>query len=332
INPFAKRMFKMLTLSNFYTNDILKLFSDKFTGVDVKASFEKSKETNFYEIPEIDSENKIYKVKFTLINNEKDKKYSLIWIEDITESKILERKKSEFVSVVAHQLRTPLSGIKWTLKMLLTGDLGVLTDDQKSFVGKAYDSNDRMISLINDMLNVDRIVSGRLQYFFVNIQFLDLVESVIYELMPFANKRKVTISFKEKPAILAPIFIDPEKMRAVVQNLIENAIKYTKAEGSIRVILTEKSDTIYFEVQDNGIGVPPAEQTNIFTRFFRSTNAVRVQTDGSGLGLFISKSIIETHHGTIGFKSELGKGSSFYFEIPKQFKNNVTTNNNVVSK
>ncbi|MEI6238399.1 MAG: ATP-binding protein [bacterium] len=320
------RAWKLLSVDQIGSNNSLEFIADAFTkkfmGINIKVSFDKVTPSEPYTIPEIDVDERVYKITFTFLQNEKDsnRNRSLIWIEDITESKILERKKSEFVSVVAHQLRTPLSGIKWTLHMLTSGDLGPLTDDQKNFIGKAYDSNDRMIDLINDMLSVDRIVSGHMQFFYISSQILDIVDSVMYELNPTAHKRNVTISFKDRPISLPKINMDPEKIRAVVQNLIENAIKYTKEGGTVLVRAIDKNDTIHIEIEDSGIGIPPAEQGSIFSRFFRGSNALRVQTDGSGLGLFIAKSIVESHHGSIGFKSELGKGTVFYFDIPKDLK------------
>ncbi len=318
INTCGKKILNIAP-DNESLDTIPNAFIKKFQGVELGDSFERASRSGPFEVPEIDVENKVYKIVFTILNAGGIGKRALIWIEDITEPKMLERKKSEFVSVVAHQLRTPLSGIKWTLNMVITGDMGDISGEQKSFLTKAYESNDRMISLINDMLNVDRIVSGRLQYFFVNVQLLDLIDTVVYEVLPNARKKGVSIAFKEKPQTLPQLTVDPEKIRAVIQNLLENAIKYTKDKGVVIIQIVEKNDTIHVEIEDSGIGIPPAEQNSIFTRFFRGSNAVRVQTDGSGLGLFISKSIIEAHHGTIGFKSELGKGSTFYFDIPKQF-------------
>lgn len=229
----------------------------------------------------------------------------------------LDEIKSSFISVVAHQLRTPLSGIKWTLNLLLNGDMGAMRSEQKTFLLKAYESNERMISLVNDMLGADRIDSGKVRFSFQPVQLLDVVDSVLFELLPQATARGLAVTFASRPADLPKVHADPEKIRAVFQNLIDNSIKYSKPSGAIEIGLqSENHSTVLVSVKDNGIGIPQAQQRNIFERFFRARNAVKAQTEGSGLGLFIVQSIIERHGGRIWFKSEEGKGVTFFFTLP----------------
>jgi len=229
----------------------------------------------------------------------------------------LDEVKSNFVSVVAHQLRTPLSGIKWTLNLLINGDLGTLTDEQKTFLFKAYESNDRMISLVNDMLGADRIDSGKVRYALQPLQMLDLVDNVLFELLPQANARSLTVIFKHEPKDLPKVHVDPERIRAVFQNLLENAVKYSRVGGTLEITM-KVVDTGFIEVKiaDDGIGIPKDQQKNIFERFFRATNAVKTETDGSGLGLYIVKNIVEKHGGKIWFEGDEGKGVTFYFTLP----------------
>jgi signal transduction histidine kinase len=227
----------------------------------------------------------------------------------------LDERKSEFLSVVAHQLRTPLSGIKWTLNMILSGDLGPLSNDQKTFLMKGYESNQRMIGLIEDMLGADRIGSGKLRYRFARVQIMDIIDNVLYDLIQLAKKKNITISFPNRNENLAKVYIDPDKMREVVVNLVENAIKYSPEKGTITIEAVEENGFVKVTVKDQGIGIPVDQQKNIFSRFFRASNAVKVQTDGSGLGLFIVKGIIEKHGGQIWFESAEGKGSAFYFTV-----------------
>ena len=224
--------------------------------------------------------------------------------------------KSNFISVVAHQLRTPLSGIKWTLNMLLNGDLGALNNDQKTFLMKSYESNNRMITLINDMLDTDRIQSGKMHYGFRYINIVDLLDNVLFEISPEAIKRNISIEFKRKLENLPQVYVDPETMRAALQNLLENAIKYTIESGKIVLDVEQVGDMLQISINDTGIGIPEDQKKKIFERFFRGRNAVKRETDGSGLGLYIAKTIVEKHGGTICFESEENKGTTFYFTVP----------------
>src|SRR3989338_5807037 len=174
--------------------------------------------------------------------------------------------KSNFISVVAHQLRTPLSGIKWTLNMLLNGDLGALNNDQKTFLMKSYESNNRMITLINDMLDTDRIQSGKMHYGFRYINIVDLLDNVLFEISPEAIKRNISIEFKRKLENLPQVYVDPETMRAALQNLLENAIKYTIESGKIVLDVEQVGDMLQISINDTGIGIPE-DQKKIFERF-----------------------------------------------------------------
>ncbi len=229
----------------------------------------------------------------------------------------LDQMKSEIISVAAHQLRTPLSAIKWTLRMLLDGDVGELQETQKSLLAKGFESNERMITLINDMLSVDHIESGKIKYNFVPIQFESLVKSLLEELRPLAENRKLNLILQLPESDLPKIKMDPDKMHDVIQNLVDNAIKYSKDGTSVVVTIRLLDESfVEFAVSDSGIGIPDEQKDKIFTRFFRATNAIRTQTDGSGLGLFIAKNIIQRHGGEISYDSEVNKGTTFHFTLP----------------
>lgn len=227
----------------------------------------------------------------------------------------LDQRKSEFLSVVAHQLRTPLSGIKWTLSMIMNGELGPISNDQKVFIMKSYESNDRMIELVESMLHADRIDSGKYDLRLVPTQIFDLIDNVLYEILPAALKRNITIELNHRDAAMPQLNIDQEKMRAVFQNLLDNAVKYSKPGGKISVDVTETADSVKVAIHDEGVGIPTDQQALIFSRFFRARNALKVETDGNGLGLFIVKSIIEMHGGKIWFESKEDGGTTFYFTI-----------------
>ncbi len=227
----------------------------------------------------------------------------------------LDLRKSEFVSIVAHQLRTPLSGIKWTLDMIMQGELGSIGNDQKAFLMKTYESNERMIRLVDDMLSADRVDSGKLHYSYVPTDILDLFDNVLFEMLPIANQKHVAIEYVDRSEPIPKVAIDCEKMRAVLQNLLDNAIKYSREGGLVRIGIARENEFLKVSIQDNGIGIPEVQKKYIFDRFFRASNALKIETDGTGLGLFIVKGIIERHGGTIWFTSEEGKGATFIFTI-----------------
>ncbi|MBU2028610.1 cell wall metabolism sensor histidine kinase WalK [Patescibacteria group bacterium] len=228
----------------------------------------------------------------------------------------LDKAKSEFISVAAHQLRTPLSAVKWILSLLIDEESAKLSAEQRSLVMKGYDSNERVINIINDMLVVTRIESGKLQYNFTLTHIEDLIESVLLDFDYQIHIRKMNLSF-EKPSVQLPyVSIDSEKMRGVIQNLIENALRYTKDNGKILIKAVLENNMIKVSVQDNGIGIPEHQKSSIFSKFFRADNATKVQASGSGLGLFIAKNTVEKHGGKISFESETDVGTTFFFTIP----------------
>jgi len=240
----------------------------------------------------------------------------VIILHDISREKLIEKMKTEFVSLAAHQLRTPLSAIKWTLKMLLDGDLGEITKEQRDFIEKTYQSNERIISLINDLLNVTRIEEGRYLYKPQLFQIEKVVQSVIDSYQGEIKKKKLKFEFKKPKKKLPEVKIDVEKMKLVIQNLLDNAIRYTSLGGKVTISLKNIKKEVEFQIQDTGIGIPKDQQERVFAKFFRAANAIRTDTEGSGLGLYIAKNIVEAHGGRIWFESEEGKGTTVCFTIP----------------
>lgn len=241
---------------------------------------------------------------------------TLIVIHDITREKNIEAMKSEFVSIAAHQLRTPLSAIKWTMTMLLDGDLGELNEGQKELVDKTYLSNERMVYLINDLLNVTRIEEGKYLYKPSLAQIEDIIDQLVENHSPILKKKKINLKIEKSKVKIPTTAVDLEKITLAIENLLDNAIKYTPEGGNIFITLEKKEKDIFISIQDTGVGIPKDQQPRLFSKFFRAANVVRMETEGSGLGLFICKNIIEAHGGTIGFTSEEGKGSTFYFNLP----------------
>lgn len=237
-------------------------------------------------------------------------------LHDISREKLIEQMKTEFVSLAAHQLRTPLSAIKWTLRMLLDGDLGEITREQENFLQKTYQSNERMIHLINDLLNVTRIEEGRYLFKPTLAQIEDIMNPIIKSYREEMKRKKITFILKKPKTRLPQVKIDKEKMGLAIENFIDNALKYTFPGGQVTVALKCGKKEIEFSVKDTGVGIPKDQQDRIFTKFFRGANVIRMETEGSGLGLFIAKNIIEAHGGTIWFESKEGKGSTFRFTLP----------------
>lgn len=239
--------------------------------------------------------------------------------------KEVDQMKTEFISVASHQLRTPLSAIKWILKMIIDGDMGALNKDQKELLIKGYQSNERMIMLINDLLNVSRIEEGRFEYRFIRMQIEEVVDKVIEETISEIKNRRIRFNYNKPTKPLPKVSIDPQKMHLVLQNLIDNALKYTPSKGIIVINLELHGNYIIFSVRDNGVGIPSYQRDKIFSKFFRADNVIRMQTEGSGLGLFIVKNIIENHNGEAWFESEEGKGSCFFFSLPCEADEEKTT-------
>lgn len=235
------------------------------------------------------------------------------------ELKELDTTKSEFISVAAHQLRTPLSGVKWTLSLLLNGDLGPITADQKTYIEKTAESNNKIISLVNDLLSADKIQSDKAEYEFVSTDLGSLIGEAVSEFALVSERKKVKLSFT-KESDLPNLFVDTHMMHGVFQNLIDNAIKYTKAGGAVTLSVYKKGDMVEATISDTGIGVPEDQKKHIFERFFRGRNAIKMEPDGTGLGLFIVKQIIVNHGGTVQFESQEDKGTTFVIQFPVKRK------------
>lgn len=235
-------------------------------------------------------------------------------LHDVTREREIERLKSEFVSIASHQLRTPLSGIKWMVKMVLDGDVGKLNDEQNDFLHKVYQSNERMIQLVNDLLNVSRIEEGRTTFSFAKFNVVALLREIIDQDAPACANKKLTLETNVKEAGEIIVNGDREKLSLALTNLLDNAIKYTPAKGSIRITAQIADGGAGIVISDTGIGIGSEDQKKLFKKFFRAESAPKVE--GTGLGLFIVKNIIEKHKGRIAVESEIGKGATFRVWLP----------------
>ncbi len=230
--------------------------------------------------------------------------------------KKLDAAKSDFISIASHQLRTPLTVIKGYISMMLEGSFGKLTTNEKESLIKVFESNERLINLVENLLNISRIESGRLLFDFKPVQLEKMVASVIDELSAYAKRKNLYLDFKKLSESLPKVKIDQEKIRQVIMNLVDNAIKYTK-RGGVTIELKEADKNIRCCISDTGLGITKEDLPNLFKKFSRGQGTILVHTEGIGLGLYVADMMIRAHHGKIWAES-MGKGlgSKFYFEIP----------------
>lgn len=227
----------------------------------------------------------------------------------------LDEVKDEFISMASHQLRTPLTSIKGYISMLMEGDVGKVSPEQKHLLREAFISSERMVRLIGDFLNVSRLQTGK---FIIEKRPIDLAKLVARELEvlePNASARELKFVYKQ-PKRFPILNLDENKIQQVIMNFADNAIYYSKEKSTIKVSLAVVANRVEFTVKDTGIGVPAAEQAQLFNKFFRATNARRQRPDGTGVGLFLAKKVIDAHDGKIIFESKENKGSTFGFSLP----------------
>ncbi|MCK4473724.1 HAMP domain-containing histidine kinase [Candidatus Parcubacteria bacterium] len=224
------------------------------------------------------------------------------------------RMKSEFVGIVSHQLRAPLTNLKYIMEFLISDKT---IKKQSEYFKIIQENNERMNELINDLLIVSRIEQGKI---FVNkekVNIKDLIEKLISRFKTFTNAINAEITFKAQEN-LPMVFVDSSQIKLVIENLLDNAVRYisNKSEKKVEIKLSKTGKNLFFEIKDSGVGIPKQDQKYIFQRFFRSKNVMKNQTQGTGLGLYIAKGIIEKLGGKIGFKSKEEKGSTFWFTLP----------------
>ena len=234
---------------------------------------------------------------------------------DITQEVEINRSKSDFVAIASHQLRTPLGSMKWNLQMLKAGDFGQLDGAASEVVGDVLEGTDRMIGLINDLLTVSRIDQNRVEDNPEELLMGEIVSSVVKEQSFFAQKRQINIENIVDNQV--KIRADKKRLREVIANLVSNGIKYNREGKMLTISAIAKDGETILAVADEGIGIPKSDQSRVFSRFFRADNAMRSDTEGSGLGLYVVKSYMERWGGRAYFESEVGKGTIFYLAFPK---------------
>jgi two-component system phosphate regulon sensor histidine kinase PhoR len=234
---------------------------------------------------------------------------------DITILKQLDEAKVNFISIASHQLRTPLTSMRWFSEMLLDGEAGALNEEQKHFVERVYQGTDRMISLVNLLLQIARVEAGRLRVEPKPLDLVAMTRGVLLTIKAGLDAKKQVVNIVTHPEVLPAIPMDQEVIWQVIQNLLTNANRYSLEGGTITVTITQKDHVIEYAVKDNGIGIPSDQVAKLFEKFFRADNALQMVPEGSGLGLSLVKSLVEGWGGKIWFESEVNKGTTFYFTI-----------------
>jgi PAS domain S-box-containing protein len=227
----------------------------------------------------------------------------------------LNQAKDEFISLASHQLRTPATGVKQYIGMALEGFAGELTPELHTFLARAYESNERQIAIINDLLQVAKVDAGKITLQMNQVELVTLIHGVLHEHASHFVDRNQTIIFKPKFKELH-ITADPERLRMVLDNLIDNASKYTPADNMIEVTLTRLSGTVQIAIRDEGVGIEPDDIDKIFRKFSRLDNVLSKHVGGSGLGLYWAQKIIGLHEGTITVESTPEVGSTFTITLP----------------
>ena len=228
--------------------------------------------------------------------------------------KQLQELKNEFTFIAAHELRTPVTAIKGFLSMVFEGDAGALSDKLKQYLDPVRQANDRLIQLVNDILEIARSEAGRLKIEVSPCDMEKCVQSILTEVKPLADEKKIALQYEALPNI-PQVLADELRLKEVITNFISNAIKYNNEGGWVKISHELKGDMLITNVADNGFGMSREEQNKVFEKFFRSDAAKIKSIQGTGLGLFITKELVDKMGGKIWFSSEEGKGTTFSFSL-----------------
>jgi len=226
--------------------------------------------------------------------------------------------KADIVSLSAHQIRTSLSASKWIIKMFLDGDLGKLNTEQETLMQRAYEDNDRAIATVSELLLANKTENiGEKKYDFKKIDPIELIDDCIFDFSGEAHIHEVEIIFLKPEEKFPNIYADKEKIRIAIQNLVENAIKYSDKHGKIFITLREEKNFVEVSIKNTGTRISEAGKNKIFSKFYRDPEAQKKEVIGTGIGLFTTQKIIEGNNGKIWFESDKNMGTTFFFTIPK---------------
>lgn len=298
---------------------ILGHFFAHFEGDDIKKYFKRCIDGETFHVSEISGHDRVYEIFFHhLVNDTQTTGYFVLFF-DITDAKLLERSKSELVAVASHQLRTPLTAMRGNVEMLIDESFGALNKEQHELLDDIEVSTIRLITMVNEMLDITKIERGNLEMNIEDLNVQEAVRSVMGDLEAYAARHEFEIKQTISPDIV--VLGDRVRIRQIFQNLIDNAIKYSSHPGKLEISAKLNDGFVEIAFADNGIGVPKNEQSKLFERFYRASNTAKTASSGSGLGLYIVKSIARQLGGDIRFESEEGKGTTFFVTLPVAHNN-----------
>lgn len=234
---------------------------------------------------------------------------------DVTHEQEVDKAKTEFVSLASHQLRTPLTAIKWYAEMLTDEKRGKLSDTQRKYLKQVTDGNERMIELVNDLLNVSRLDLGTFSVEPELTNIVKLTQTITADLAPLIQTKHIKLT-QNYAKDIPKINTDPTLMRVVIENILSNSIKYTPQKGKVDVAVKKDKTNLLISIKDSGMGIPKNQQDKIFTKLFRADNATSSAAEGTGLGLYMVKGIVDNAGGKIWFESALNKGTTFFVKMP----------------
>lgn len=255
----------------------------------------------------------------TKVIDEKGKTYGFLRIiHDLTKEELLRKTQSDFITIVAHQLRTPLSGLSWVLEILAKKEMGSLTSEQEKLIDDGKRAMKESLKTVEDLLNVAQIEEGRFGFQFSMADIEKIIEDVLIKFEPVSKMDDIKLVFHRPEFQLKQFVMDSLRIKLVLEILVDNAIKYNVKNGEVRIKIDpwEGKPFILISVEDTGTGISREDSLRLFTKFFRSKSALKGQTSGIGLGLYLAKNIIDRHGGKIWAKSALGRGSIFTFSLP----------------
>ncbi len=273
--------------------------------------------TVVYQFVDLNNESRSFEINFVPVG--RAAKQIIITLHDNSLELKIEEARSDFVALTSHQLRTPLSASKWFMDVFLGRYGKNMDEDQLRILQNVAKSTDRMISLVDALLNVTRIESDKFDVFPQSVNIQEIINDVIEELGTEIKQKNIKL-VRSVHQYLGPIMIDRTLIRYLFANLLSNAIKYSYFGGEVVIFLSHKADVVLVQISDKGCGIPKSEFPKVFRRFFRATNASQMSGDGTGLGLYLAKVIVESSGGEIWFESNEGKGTTFWFTLPVQGK------------
>lgn len=259
------------------------------------------------------------RIGFTITPIIRDRKIAgaAIVLRDMTDEANMDRAKSEIISIASHQLRTPLTAIRWYATAMLKDEEDLTPPQRVEYLQRIHDANQHMIQLVDDLLNVSRIDLGTLTLEPRPIDLHKTLDAVLKELAVEIAGKKLQI-MENSNSHVHPVVVDPNSLHIILQNLVSNAVKYSQEGGKVEITIQQQTENALIAVKDDGVGIPAEQQAKIFSKLFRASNAQRIAVDGSGLGLYVTKAMVERTGGRIWFESIEGKGSTFYITLPSK--------------